>query len=110
MNWYFVKGKKRDPSIYDCTRIPNAVRIEKSFNVYLNRVKSKGIFEHGKNYKFRLVKAVCVEAQYSGFSLDDLERAVSVTADVLQHIITSAADVPMVSEDQEVSECVAVSN
>ena len=76
----FVKGKKRDPSIYDCTGNRNAVTIEKAFNVYLNRVKNKAILEHGKNYKFRLVKAVCVEAQYSGFSLDDLERAVSVTA------------------------------
>ena len=76
----FVKGKKRDPSIYDCTGNWSAVTIEKAFNVYLNRVKNKAILEHGKNYKFRLVKAVCVEAQYSGFSLDDLERAVSVTA------------------------------
>ena len=77
----FVKGrKKRDPSIYDCTGNRNAVTIEKAFNVYLNRVKNKAILEHGKNYTFRLVKAVCVEAQYSGFSLDDLERAVSVTA------------------------------
>ena len=72
----FVKGKKRDPSIYDCTGDQNVVT---AFNVYLNstNVKSKAIAEHGKNYTFKFVKAVCVEAQYSGFSLDDLERAVA---------------------------------
>ena len=75
----FVKGKKRDPSIYNCTGDQNAIT---AFNVYLNStsVKSKAIAKHGQNYEFKLVKAVCVEAQYSGFLLDDLERAVSVTA------------------------------
>ena len=70
----FVKGKKRDPSIYDCTGDQNVIS---AFNVYLNSVKSKAIAIHGKNYTFKFVKAVCVEAHYSGFSLDDLERAVT---------------------------------
>ena len=87
----FVKGhKKRDPSIYDCKEDWNATG---TFNGYLNRVKSEAIAKYGKNYKFRLVKAVCVEAHYSGFSLDDLERAVSVTAGS-EHVRTPTVVIP----------------
>ena len=70
----FVNGKKREPSIYDCAGDQSVVT---AFNIYLNSVKSKAIAIHGKNYKFKFVKAICVEAHYSGFSLDDLERAVA---------------------------------
>ena len=42
----------------------------------------------GNNYKFKLVKAVCVEAMYSGFLLDVVERAVSVAVGS-EHIRTT---------------------
>ena len=59
----FVKGKKsRDPCIYDCKGDHNAVA---ALNVYLESFKDETIAKHGNNYKFKLVKAVCVEAVFT---------------------------------------------
>ena len=69
--------------VFNCAdSTATAIAAEKTLNSYVDIFKEKAIARHGKNYKFKVIKAICVDTRFSFISFPDVERAIAEPAGV----------------------------
>ncbi len=74
-----VPGNK--PPVFSCSAGPQLSSIEKQLNNYLDgdaEVRRKAVIRHGKRYKFKGVRAICVSSRK--FSIHDVEKELLTVA------------------------------